>query len=126
MVDQVRNMELISNREVCDVCQYFKFHHNEIICPPKHFTCLCELLKKKYICCKKGYSNLIANIPYMALYSPTPEAINSCFIQSSLDYKPSDKTILETISFAYESKVEAVKSLSKPQIKHPYFNYDEK
>ena len=62
----------------------------------------------------------------MALYSPTPEAINSCYIQSSLDYKPSDKTILETISFAYELKVEALKLQSKPQIKHPYFNYDEK
>ena len=46
----------------------------------------------------------------MAFYSPTPEAINSCFIQSSLDYKPSDKTILETISFAHEIKVEALKS----------------
>ena len=69
---------------------------------------------------------MIANIPCMALYSPTPEAINSCFIQTSLDYKPSDKTILETISFAYELKVEALRSQSKPQIKHPYFNYDEK
>ena len=62
----------------------------------------------------------------MALYSPTPEAINSCFIQSSLDYKPSDKTILETISFAYKLKLEALKSQLKTQIKHPYFNYDQK
>ena len=55
-VSQVTNMETISNEEVCEVCQYFKFHHNEIICPPppKHFTCLCELLKRKYICCKKA------------------------------------------------------------------------
>ena len=121
-------METISNEEICEVCQYFKFHHNEMICPPKHFTCICELLKRKYICCKKGYSNMISNccIPYLALYSPTPEVINSCFIQSSQDYKPSNKTILETISFAHEIKVEALKSQPRNQFKHPYFNYVEK
>ena len=117
-------METISNEEICEVCQYFKFHHNEMICPPKHFTCICELLKRKYICCKKGYSNMINCIPYLALYSPTPEVINSCYIQSSQDYKPSNKTILETISFAYELKLEALKSQLNTQIKHPYFNYD--
>ena len=119
-------METISNEEVCEVCQYFKFHHNEIICPPKHFTCLCELLRRKYICCKKGYSNLINGIPCMAIYSPTPEVINSCYIQNSIDYRPSNKTILETLSFAYELKVEALKSHSILQIKHPYFNHAEK
>ena len=97
-----------------------------MICPPKHFTCICELLKRKYICCKKGYSNMISCIPYLALYSPTPEVINSCFIQSSQDFKPSNKTILETISFAYELKLEALKSQLNTQIKHPYFNYDQK
>ena len=94
-------MEIISN-EICEVCQYFKFHHNEMICPQNHFTCLCELFKNKYICCKNGYSNIITSIPYIAIYSPNHEAINSCYIQSSLNCKPSNKTILETLSFAYE------------------------
>jgi len=62
----------------------------------------------------------------MAIYSPTPEVINSCYIQNSIDYRPSNKTILETLSFAYELKVEALKSQSILQIKHPYFNYAEK
>ena len=118
-------METISNEEICEVCQYFKFHHNEVICPPKHFTCICELLKRKYICCKKGYSNMINCIPYLALYSPTLEVINSCYIQSSQDYKPSNKPILETISFEHEINVEALNQPRNP-FKHPYFNYVEK
>ena len=75
---------------------------------------------------QKGYSNMITCILYLALYSPTPEAINSCFIQSSQDYKPSNTTILETISFAHEIKVEALKSQPRNQFKHRYFNYVEK
>ena len=58
---------------------------------------------------KNGYSNLIKNVPYIAIYSPNPEVINSCYIQSTLNYKPSDKTILETLTFAYEQKLEAFK-----------------
>ena len=119
-------MESVTNEEICEVCQYFKSNHNEMICPPKHFTCLCELLKRKYICCKKGYSNIIANIPFLAMYSPTPEVINSCYIQNSLGYKPSDKTILETLSLAYEVKLETLKTQSRIQDNHPYFNYAEK
>ena len=116
-------MESIPTGEICEVCLYFKLHHNEIICPPKHFTCLCELLKRKYICCKKGYSNIIANIPFLAMYSPTPEVINSCYIQTSLGYKPSDKTILETLTFAYEQKLEAFKHQIRSDDKQPYFKY---
>ena len=58
----------------------------------------------------------------MAIYSPTPEVINSCYIQNSIDYRPNNKTILET----YELKIEALKSHSILQIKHPYFNHAEK
>ena len=80
----------------------------------------------QYICCKNGYSNIITSIPYIAIYSPNPEAINSCYIQSSLNYKPSNKTILETLSFAYEQKLDAFKSQSSVEFKHPYFNYASK
>ena len=69
---------------------------------------------------------MINGIPCMAIYSPTPEVINSYYIQNSIDYRPSNKTILETLSFAYELKVEALKSHSIIQMKHPYFNYAEK
>ena len=62
----------------------------------------------------------------MAIYSPTPEVINSYYIQNSIDYRPSNKTILEILSFAYELKVEALKSRSILQIEHPYFNHAEK
>ena len=62
----------------------------------------------------------------MAIYSPTPEVINSCYIQNSIDYRPSSKIILETLPFAYELKVEALKSHSMLQIIHPYFNNAEK
>ena len=43
------NMETVIYEEMCSVCHYFKFHHNEMICPPKHFTSLCELYRNKYI-----------------------------------------------------------------------------
>lgn len=119
-------METVLSEEVCSVCLYFKFHHNEIICPPKHFTCLCELYKNKYICCKNGYFNLIKNVPYIGIYSPNPEVINSCYIQITLNYKPSDKTILETLTFAYEQKLEAFKYQIRIEDKQPYFKYAEK
>ena len=119
-------MESIPMEEICEVCRYFKFHHNEIICPPKHFTCLCELFKNKYICCKNGYSNIIKNIPNLFIYSPNPEVINSCYIQNYSNYKPSDKTILETLTFGYEQKLEVSKHQIKIEGNHPHFNYAEK
>ena len=119
-------MENVIFEEICGVCHYFKFNHNEMICPPKHFSCLCELFKNKYICYKNGYSNLMKNVPYIAIYSPNPEVINSSYIQSSLNYKPSDKTILETLTFGYEQKLEVSKHQVKIEGNHPYFNYAEK
>ena len=116
-------METFSNEEICKVCLYFKFHNNEILCPPKHFTCLCELFKRIFICCKKGYSNLIKNIPYIGIYSPNPEVINTCNIQSSESFKPSDKTILETLTFAFEQKLEVLQNQLSVEGNHPYFNY---
>ena len=119
-------MESISNEEICKICTYFKFHNNDMISPHKHFTCLCELFKKKYICCKKGYSNLVKSIPNIAMYSPNPEAFNSCYIQTSLDYSPSNKTILEVLTFAFEQKLEVLKQQDCVEGKHCYFNYDDK
>ena len=109
--------------EVCNICLYFKFHNNEIICPPKHFTCLCELFKRKFICCRKGYSNLIKRIPYIAIYSPNPEIINNYYIQSSINYISSDKTILETLAFVFEEKLEVLQNQLSVDGRHPYFNY---
>ena len=97
-----------------------------MICPPKHFTCLCELYKNKYICCKNGYSNLMKSVSYIAIYSPNPEVINSNYIHSSLNYKPSDKTILETLTFAFEQKVEAFKNQIGIHDDQTYFKYIEK
>ena len=97
-----------------------------MICPPKHFTCLCELFKRKFICCKRGFSNLVKRIPYMAIYSPNPEVINTYYIQNLVNYTPEDKTILETLTFVFEEKLEALRNQSSVHGKHPYFNYGEK
>ena len=67
-----------------------------------------------------------SKIALITIYSPTPEVINSCYIQSSLNYKPSDKTILETLTFAYEQKLEAFKHQIRTEDKQPYFQYAEK
>ena len=60
------------------------------------------------------------------MYSHTPKAINSCYIQNSLGYRPSNKTILETLSFAYGVVLETLKTQSRINDNHPYFNYAEK
>ena len=119
-------MEIVVCEEIYKICGYFKFHNNEMIYPQKNFTCLCELFKKKYICCKKGYSNLIQNIPHIVIYSPSPEVINSYHIQNSKDYSPNNKTILEVLTFAYEQKLEVLRYPDCVEGKHPYFNYGEK
>ena len=84
--------------------------HNEKIYLLKHFTCLCKLYKSKSICCKKGYSNLIKTVPYIAVYSANPIVIDASYIHCSLNYKSSDKSVLEILSFAYEQKLEAFKN----------------
>ena len=116
-------MESTPEYKVCEICLYYKFHNNEIICPPKHFTCLCELFKNKYICCKKGYSNLIKNIPYIGIYSPTPEVINSYYIQNSMQTIFENKSILDVLNFAYEQKLEILRMKNYLFQNHPYF-YD--
>ena len=66
---------------------------------------------------------MIKNIPYIGIYSPFPEVINTCYIQSSEGFKPSDKTILETLTFAFEQKLEVLKNQLSVEGNHPYFNY---
>ena len=50
-------MENVIVEEIWGVCYYFKFHHNEMICPSKQFSCLCALFKNKLIWGKNRYSN---------------------------------------------------------------------
>ena len=66
------------------------------------------------------------SVPYIAIYSPNPEVINSNYIHSSLNYKPSDKTILETLTFAFEQKIEALQNQIEIQDDQTYFKYIEK
>ena len=40
--------------------------------------------------------------------------------------QPSDKTILEALTFAYEQKLEAFKHQIRTEDKQPYFKYAEK
>ncbi len=115
-------MEVFEDK-ICAVCSYSKFHVNDIITPLNHFTCLCELFKRKYICCKKGYTNLITKIPYMVIYSPIPEVINSYYIQNTSSFIPDNKTILEILNFAFNQKVEVLQSQSFLFGDHPYFKY---
>ena len=114
----------ISEDKICHICTYYKFHVNECVTPFNHFTCLCELFENKYICCKKGYSNLISKIPYIAIYSPIPEVINSQYIQNSVNFIPSNKTILENLNFAFNQKLEVFQSHSFLFSKHPYVKYE--
>ena len=113
----------ISEDKICSVCSYYKTHSNEFITPLNHFTCLCEFFKKKYICCKKGYTNLITKIPHIVIYSPIPEVINSCYIHNSPNFIPSNKSILEILNFAFNQKIEVLHSQSFLFGNHPYIKY---
>ena len=42
-----------------------------------------------------------------------------------MNYKPSDKTILETLTFAFEQKLEAFKNQTRIQDDQNYFKYTE-
>ena len=119
-------MEELWEEQICCVCSFHKFHDNDLLTPPKHFTCLCELYKRKYICCKKGFSNLIKNVPYISIYCPNPEVINTCYIQNSSNYIPSDKSIIEILSFSYEQKLEVLQTQIFLFEHHPYFKYGKK
>ena len=62
----------------------------------------------------------------MAIYSPNPEVINSCYIQGLVNYTPEDKTILETLTFVFEEKFETLRNQLSIHGEHPYFNYGDK
>ena len=62
-------------------------------------------------------------VPYIAIYSPNSEVINSNYIQIALNYKPGDKTILETHTFAFQQKLVAFKNQLRIQDNQNYFKY---
>ena len=59
---------------VCVSCGYLKNHyslyHDHF---ERHYTCICLLFESAVICCSRGYSNLLAYVPSVALYSPLPQ-----------------------------------------------------
>ena len=97
-----------------------------MISPTKHFSCLCELFERKYICCRRGYSNLIKKIPNFVIYAPNAEVINSYYIQNALNYIPGDKSILENLSFVFEEKIEVLQTKNYLFQKNPYCSYGKK
>ena len=112
-------MDLKVEFQICDICKFYKYHNEEIMCPSNHFSCLCQLYTKKFICCKNGYSNLIKNIPLIGLYTPFPEIINDYYVQNSMCTIFENKTILEVLKFAMEEKLEI---LNSQNYSSPYFN----
>ena len=111
---------------MCNICSYYKYHNNEMISPAKHFTCLCELFQRKYICCRKGYSSLLRKIPNFVVYAPNAEVINSYYIQNAENYSPSNKSILENLSCVYEEKVDVLQSQNYLFQKIKYYNNGKK
>ena len=37
-----------------------------------HFTCICMLFENSVVCCLRGYSNLLTNVPVLAFYTGLP------------------------------------------------------
>jgi hypothetical protein len=70
-----KNTTNIIDFSICKKCKNWKKHCNLI--QNKHKTCICDLLADTVICCLKGYVNLIKDIPYLVLYSPSPTKFNN-------------------------------------------------
>ena len=51
------------------------------------------------------YTNLITKTPFVVIYSPIPEVINTCYIHNSPNFIPSNKSILEILNFAFNQKL---------------------
>jgi len=116
----------VLKNNICKTCTYWKYHQEEdqLISPPNHFTCLCELYKNQYICCKRGYSNLIKRIPYIGIYTPVPIYINNFCMKNSYNTIIENKTILDIVNFAHEVKLEVLNICAYFHKPHPYLNND--
>jgi len=77
--------EFESAVRICDRCGYTRDHlHSDKFLEngygfftQRHNTCLCLLFEASVVCCSKGYSNLLALLPSLAIYAPGPRCITS-------------------------------------------------
>jgi hypothetical protein len=68
---------------ICGACGYLKHHFSlNDVASGYHYTCICLLFEAAVICCPGGYSNLLANIPSVALYTPLPQCTTEDHIVS--------------------------------------------
>jgi hypothetical protein len=59
---------------ICGSCGYMKNHYSmNDVAVEYHYTCLCLLFESAVICCSRGYCNLLAHVPSVALYTPIPQ-----------------------------------------------------
>ena len=65
---------LLCGSIICGSCGYLKNHYflNDEV-SGHHYTCICLLFESAVICCVGGYSNLLTNVPAVALYTPLPQ-----------------------------------------------------
>jgi hypothetical protein len=59
--------------DFCMNCGFVRTHSVSNRHYEDHFTCICLLLETATICCVEGYSNMLDNIPSLALYTPLPQ-----------------------------------------------------
>lgn len=53
---------------------------------------------------------MLKDIPNLSVCSPNPEVINTYYFQNARNYVPSDKSILETLSFTFGQKLELLQN----------------
>ena len=75
--------------------------------------------------CKIWIFYVNQNCICIAIFTVSTEVIESCYIQISMNYKQSDKTILPTRIFAYDEKLEAFQNQIGIEGKQAYFKYAE-
>jgi hypothetical protein len=67
--------------DFCMCCGFMRTHSDSNVYYEDHYTCICLLLETATVCCVMGYSNMLDNIPSLALYTPIPQCTSDDYFK---------------------------------------------
>ena len=75
------NIQPSNMQDFCMCCGFVRTHQKLDVHYEDHFTCICLLLETATVCCVEGYSNMLDNIPSLALYTPLPQCTSDDYFK---------------------------------------------
>ena len=75
------NMQPSNMIDFCMCCGFMRTHSDSNVYYEDHYTCICLLLETATVCCVMGYSNMLDNIPSLALYTPIPQCTSDDYFK---------------------------------------------